>query len=276
MMRRIQDFLTLGVGEPVYPIEVVGYCDANKKVFENGKEYQPPIQIFYALPWQSKPEKRVYPMNMLFTLKTLHDQMEISLKRWFNQAENLKPVLDIYFSLLYREQIYSEFRFLGIVQSIETYHRRIWGGKYMQDDIFLTELYPKLVQSIPPGLDPGFKQSLKTGKLRYANEYSLRKRLHDLACHLTEYLPLQFLNDNVERDAFIDKVCNTRNYLTHYEPGLKENAAITGKELYELYKKLRVLVDALLLEEIGFEKEQIREMIKKNEYYVDLFNVPEQ
>ncbi len=131
------------------------------------------------------------------------------------------------------------------------------------------------MQVIPPDLDPGFKQSLKKGRLRYANEYSLRKRLHELAHHLAPYLPLRFLAESGDRNAFVEKATDTRNYLTHYDPELREKAATNGAELYELGKKLCAILDALLLEEIGFEQDQIREMLRKNSKYADLIAVQE-
>jgi hypothetical protein len=271
IMRRIQDFLTLGIGDPTYPVEIEGFTEVKKQVLDNGKEYYPPVQILYDRPWRIKSIRQSHPSQMLFTLKTLQGRLESCLSEWFSKAKTLKPVLDIYFSVLYREQIYIELRFLSIVQAVESYHRRVWGGKYMSDDDFLSELYPKLVQAIPADLDPGFTQSLRRGKLRYANEYSLRKRLKDLARHLAGFLQFGFLVNTIVRDAFIERVCDTRNYLTHYDPELVEKAATTGKEQYQLFEKLRAMLDALLLEQIGFEPGQIHEMIKKNRIFDDPF-----
>jgi ApeA N-terminal domain 1 len=59
-------------------------------------------------------------------------------------------------------------------------------------------------------------------------------------------------------------VNDTRNYLTHYSPELKERFATTGKEYYELADKLRALIEICLLEELGFEANMIYELIKKN------------
>jgi hypothetical protein len=163
IMRRIQDFLTLGIGNPTYPVEIECFTEVKKQAFDNGKEYYPPVQILYDRPWRIKPIQQSHPSKMLFTLKTLQGRLESYLNEWFSKAKTLKPVLDIYFSLLYREPIYAELRFLSTAQAVESYHRRMWGGKYMSDDVFLSELYPKLVQAIPDNLDPGFIQSLRGG-----------------------------------------------------------------------------------------------------------------
>mgnify|MGYP000956415083 CR=1 FL=1 len=273
-MRRIQDFLTLGAGEPVYPIEMEGYSESIKEKSKIGEEYSPPIQIIYDRPWQPKPGRQIHAYNMLFTLTSIEDQLITYLNNWFSKTDYLKPVLDIYFSILYREQIYTEFRFLGIVQAIEAFHRRMCGGKYQPDDEFRADLYQKLVKAIPPDLDPAFRTALIYGKLFYANQYSLRKRLLELGHHLGSYLPFSFLANSKKLQAFIDDVCKTRNHLTHNDQDSTYPIAKTGKELYALFIKLRVMLDALLLEVIGFGQEQIADILKKNRFYIKLLSEP--
>jgi hypothetical protein len=53
---------------------------------------------------------------------------------------------------------------------------------------------------------------------------------------------------------------------------LIKRAATIGEEQYGLYIRLQAMLDALLLEEIGFEPGRIHEMIKKNRLYDDLFD----
>ncbi len=272
VIRRIQDFLTLGVGIPVFPIEMEGYCASNYKVLENGKIFPFPIQIYYARPWQTKKARRIYPAEMVFTLKYLQNRLDYYLQNWFKKADDLKPVLDIYFSLLYRDDIYAEFRFLGLAQAIETYHRRMYGGKYQPDDEYIAGLYKQFLQAIPDEIDGSFRKSLVEGKLRYANEYSLRKRLQELIRSLQNILLFSFIADTTERNKFIDQVCNTRNYLTHYDIELQSKAATTGEEIYQLQIELRAILDALFLRDIGFAVDGINELLKKNRNYYKLFN----
>jgi hypothetical protein len=272
VIRRIQDFLTLGVGIPVFPIEMEGFCESNTQILENGKVYPYSIQIFYALPWQAKPMRRIYPTEMVFTLKYLQDRLEIFLQNWFAKSDDLKPVLDIYFSLLYRDDIYAEFRFLGLAQAIETYHRRMYGGKYQPDDEYIAGLYKRFLQVIPSDINRSFRKSLTEGKLRFANEYSLRKRLQELIRSLQNILLFPFIADTTERNKFIDQVCNTRNYLTHYDIELQSKAATTGEEIYQLQIELRAILDALFLRDIGFAVDGINELLNKNRNYYKLFN----
>lgn len=65
---------------------------------------------------------------------------------------------------------------------------------------------------------------------------------------------------------------DTRNYLTHYDSGLKAKTVTSGRELYTLALKLCVLMDASLMDEIGFESEEIRLLIRKNWEYSSLID----
>ena len=92
----------------------------------------------------------------------------------------------------------------------------------------------------------------------------MRKRLELLTAHITEIVLLKFIEDGNRQKAFAQKVSDTRNYLTHYSPELKEKSASAGKEYYELADKLKVIIEICLLEELGFEANTIHELIKKN------------
>ncbi|MEJ2597190.1 MAG: hypothetical protein P8Z00_02595 [Anaerolineales bacterium] len=268
--RRMQDLITLGVGEPVFPTGIVAVGCANKLILDNGKEINSPVQVFYTRPWRPKSSRTIYPQQMAFTLKAIRKRLDFYLTNWFLKAENLKPVLDIYFSLLYREDVYPDFRLLSLVQALDTYHRWRFGGKYQSDEVYLTGLYTKFLKCFTKDLDEDFRQNLEEGNLRYANEYSLRKRFIELTQHFDRNIPFQFLTIPKERNIFIERVCNTRNYLTYCNPVLTSKVAKTSKELYDLGEKLQALLEVLLLEEIGFEQAQIGEMIRRHRYYFEM------
>lgn len=267
IIRHIQNFLTLGMSKPTFVSEIVGTSNSakNENVFY-------PIKVYYpANGWIPNSPKLQY-FQMIFTLPMIEQELEKILNNWISNAERIKPVYDLYFSTLYNPSIYQEFKFLSLIQAVETYHRQIYGGKYQPDDIFHEGLYKVLVSAIPSDIDQDFRSSLKQGKLRYANEYSLRKRLQLLGEHLTKNLNINFLENQKLRSAFADKVADTRNYFTHYPPELKEKAAKTGKELHELNQKLRLILQVCFLEVLGFSWDKIIEIIKRNREYKDYFS----
>ena len=104
------------------------------------------------------------------------------------KSEIIEPVYNLYFAGFYKST-YPENEFLNLTQVLETYHRRIYGGKYQEDEIYLNGLYKSFVAAIPLEIDDDFRNGLEIGSLRHANEYSLKKEDHfTYRSHSEEYL----------------------------------------------------------------------------------------
>lgn len=102
--------------------------------------------------------------------------------------------------------------------------------------------------------------------MKYGNEFSLRKRLKEFFVKYQEILDRFIENKN----AFIEKVVNTRNYQTHHDKELKEHAA-NGKNLYHLTQKLDMCLKICLLTELGFNSEEIKALLSRNWRYQHKF-----
>ena len=151
--------------------------------------------------------------------------------------------------------MYLEHRFLSLIQAIESFHQRIYGGEYLSDENY-KKVYDTLVNAIPNGVKIDFKESLEN-KLKYGNEFSLRKRLKEIFDKYQEILNVFIENKN----TFIEKVVDTRNYQTYHDEDLKERSA-SGKKLYHLTQKLKILLEICLLTELGFSSEEIKGLYK--------------
>ena len=101
---------------------------------------------------------RLYPYDMLFTFKDISDRFEILLKNWFEKADTLGPVYDLYFGTLYNPRMYLQHQFLSLIQAIEVYHRRKFEGKYLSDDDY-EPIYEKFEEFINElAIEPFFKE----------------------------------------------------------------------------------------------------------------------
>jgi len=259
IMYQIQNFLTLGITEPVYPLAITGLTELNKKMIKD-KTHYPPVEIFYRLPDIPKTPKTLLPFDMFFTFKDISDRFESFLRNWFKKADLLEPVYDLYFGTFYNPRMYLEHRFLSLIQAIESFHQRIYGGEYLSDEEY-KPVYDALVNAIPDGVARDFKESLEN-KLKYGKEFSLRKRLKEI---FDEYQ--EILNDFIgNKIAFIDMVVDTRNYQTHHDKDLKKRAA-KGDDLYRLTQKLKVLLEICLLTELEFNSEEIKALFSRNRRY---------
>ena len=73
------------------------------------------------------------------------------------------------------------------------------------------------------------------------------------------------INDLIlDKTIFITNAANTRNYLTHYDPKLKDKS-VRNEELYNLIKKLELLAELCLLTEIGFSSKELKDIYSKHE-----------
>jgi hypothetical protein len=265
LVRRIQDFLSLAMVKPTFITSLQGVTESNKQAI-NGEVLHLPVDIYFAYPWLPVKTRAPHPIEMLFTLPDIEEHLGSYINNWLHKADTLTPVFNLYFATLYEPQVFLEFKFLSLAQAIETYHRRIIGGKYQTDEEYLAGLYKVLVNAVPHDLDGDFRQSLKEGKLKYANEYSLRRRLHELTIKYSSGIPFSFLSSKTARDRFIDKVCDTRNFLTHY-PAELESKSARGEELSVLVDQLKALLEVIFLEEIGLDIKVIRVMVSENKRY---------
>ena len=263
IMRHIQNFLSLGVTEPVCPLTVKGITESIKDM-----PYNLPVEveIYRHSPEVSKTPKTLYPQNMLFTFKDISDRFEIFLKNWFEKADTLGPVYDLYFGTLYNPRMYLQHQFLSLIQAIEAYHRRKFEGKYLSDDDYkpIYEKFEKFIKELD--IEPSFKKALES-KLKYGNEHSLRRRLKDL---FEKYKEVEddFIED---KDIFVNRVADTRNYLTHYDKNLMEKA-VDGEQLYYVTQQLKIVIVICLLSELGFNFKEIKNLLAKNRRYRCVFN----
>ncbi|NJE11887.1 HEPN domain-containing protein [Thermococcus sp. LS2] len=253
MVSLIQDFLSLGVGKSVYPLTTIGITIEGTKV-----------EVFYPIVGaHNTTADTVVPPKMPFTFKDISSRFEVVLRNWFKKAELLEPVYNLYFGTLHNPHTYLEHQFLSMVQAVESYHRRVYDGKYLPEEEY-EELYKVLVGAIPDDTKRDLKERLKA-YLKYGNEFSLRKRLKQIINQYKDILD-EYLED---RNKFIEDVVITRNYLTHYDKELKERAA-KDVELYYLTQKLRLLVMICLLAELGFDSNEIKNIVQRSAEYLNI------
>ena len=79
--------------------------------------------------------------------------------------------MDLYFTALYGKILHLEVKFLLLVQGLEALHRRESNGTEFDRQEF-EQLCEIVINSAPQS-----KQEFLRGRLHYANEISLRKRL---------------------------------------------------------------------------------------------------
>jgi hypothetical protein len=130
-------------------------------------------------------------------------------------------------------------------------------GKYMDDRSYHDGLRKRLWESIPtpPEISADFRASLNI-KLNYLREFSLKKRLKDLAKKHTDILEIFIGNP----EEFSATVSDLRNKLTHPSEG-GTKAETDYRKLLGFSEKMALLIEVCFLSEIGFTHDRVKEII---------------
>lgn len=247
----LRNFLSLATSQPVYPLVLKGKT-AENKIIENSQEKFPTVLIYYNFVDMPEKPRNVVRENMFFSFDDISANLEICLKNWFSKADNLEPVYNLYFGLVYTKHVYINQEFQSLIHGLESYHRLMIGGTDA-----LKEEYEKKINNILQNCPQEHKDWLKE-ELRYGNELTLKRRLEVLL----ERFPDVLENYPIEGKKFIRRIVDTRNYLTHYDKQLKPRIANDDEKII-LNKRMMILLEACLLYELGFSEEKIKILIQR-------------
>lgn len=242
--RTLQDFITLSTGKEVQASTLIGRLEREDQPGYND------VEILFSTGSDLKLPDSLHPNKANFVLADIIDDFSKVMDNWFLHYEELEPVYNLYFSTQYNSEMYLQNQFLSLTQAIETYHRRELGGQYLSESEF-EEFYDDLCEMIPDQFDESFQDHLERGTFKYANEYSLRKRLSELVTeqkNILEELPMDV-------EGSVNEIVNTRNYLTHYDESISPRA--DTDELYPLILRLRAILETVLLSNLGIPEDQI-------------------
>jgi hypothetical protein len=244
-IRLLQNLLTLLMGGATFPLRVT----------LNGTTSHEEIKFFFHSPF-GKVTEPVLPVRLLTLFPSIESRFGTVLTQWFNKQEMLESVCELFFGITYNDFLYMRFRFLGLVQALETYCRSVQPGQYLDEEKW-EPIAEAMLAAIPKGsLSDDHLNSLRSGRLKYGYQYSLRKQLQHLFKSL-EPETVKMVSD--KPFEFCEDVVATRNYYTHYTSEL-ELKAFPEVDLYWVCERLRVLLTIVLFREIGLEESLVRQI----------------
>ncbi|MGE0082950.1 MAG: HEPN domain-containing protein [Desulfococcaceae bacterium] len=252
-----QELLTLFIGEPVYQRDIKAIINIEDNNDKNKRIY---IQIFFSQSERTIKDK-IEPEDMITNLSFVAKYLPKIFENWFQKSSIFRPVCSLFFGTFFNKKTYIEFHFLGLMQAIESYHRTIENGKYVEEDKY-QEYYNIILDSIPKEIPNDLKNSLKS-RLKYGNEHSLRKRVKDTLKNLHEET-IKTIFPNLK--DFSNQIIDTRNYLTHYSEELREKA-LQSSELFYVTQRLTALITLLLLKQMGMPEQDIIQGIKTSKKF---------
>lgn len=220
---------------------------------------------YHASPHYRKDEhQRRSPARCLFRLADLQDRARAVFTAWLDHAELLRRSRALYFSGAYGEG-FVEARFLPLSQAVEAFHRCLHGGLYMDQAAYDERVLPPLRAAIPTDLDRSHRQAL-AARLKWGNEFSLRRRLTDLVADHDAALACVTGGDP---RRFVDPIVSYRNDFTHHPTG--EQAIPRderfGEDVVRLNYVLRSLLEFCFLKVMGFSAAEIQSFVQRCETY---------
>jgi len=195
---------------------------------------------------------------MAFLLSDVDRRFQHHMRQWFRLRDELRLVLDLYFSTLHVSRGFMQTRFMNYVQAIEGYHRRRLARLMYSDTEFQTHR-DTIVASAPTNLRPLAKKALAS----HVNEVNLSERIADVLLVLGDAGSSVLTSGQRSGKRFAMRVAEIRNIYAHV---LDEPEPKPG-ELVTLTYQVKTLVEALLLREVGFSPSNIDGMLRQSGKY---------
>ena len=255
---KIVDLLCFTINEKVYLDSMS--ATSNEMIRDHGNGITQPTEIDIYDPnlfYYSKDQPKIDRDRMLFRFSDIQDDAEEMINKWIDSYEDYKNAFDLYFLAQLKPQPSLEVKFLTLAQGLEVYHRSV-----SSDDAAemgeVKHKYKELVQDLIEQYPDEEDRKWLEGKLEHLNDVSLGKRIKELINPFKE-----ILGNSKERGKLAYKIAVTRNYLTHRNSDLEQEAA-KGKDLLILCLKLELLFELHFLNLMGFSPEKIESRVNNS------------
>ena len=225
------------------------------------------LQLVYNQVGQYDRKDLIVP-EMLLPYEMVKVEFPAMVEQWFERAEQAVLATNIFFGSQDMHLPTVDIRFLAAAQAAESYHRSLGIGLYMEQAAY-DAAAQELDKHIPACIQGDHRHSLRN-RLKYGNEYSLRKRLADMFSRIPEATRRRIAG-NV--DGFVTKIVNTRNYHTHYDHAQQANV-FDGKDMYAAAERLRILVTANLLHDLGIKDENLTAVLERRREFAHWLSQP--
>ena len=245
VLRKVKNFICLAFDRTVSFTSITG------SQREPDAPYTPrdTVDIYGRFDPYDLPKEEISAGNFLISFQEMAHGIHEYLPRWLERYEEYEPTFNLYFAVAANRHMHLEGGFLFLVHGIESLHRRSSSETQMPAEEF-NSLLESILQSTPAA-----RRRWARERLRYANELSLRSRIKQMVTPFND-----LFGTESARTAFISRVVSTRNYLTHYDEGIKNQAVTDAGELLRLHSKLEALVQLHLLRLLEIDNDHIREM----------------
>lgn len=179
------------------------------------------------------------PSDFFMSRASISVPLAKCISDWFDVAPRVERPASLAMSIMASDNLWLHMEFLSLIQVLEGFHRSLYNGDYLSD-VAYKDVRTALQAAIPSTVAPDHRAALMS-RIRYGNQYSLRKRLGKLEALLSENIRghLFGMAKSVPT-SWID----TRNYYTHWDDELR-SGILNSQEMYYANVRLRNFICTL-------------------------------
>lgn len=262
-MFSLQKLLTLLTGHSIYAKNIsFRGLEEIENIAGMERRQNKKYKWFYNQVNEVKIKEKINSYDFTIQYPEISELFPCIVNNWFEKESNLDVVYDLYTNEFYKIMHLTS-TFLNYVQAIEVYHRRSYDGKIINEeeyDAFKQVMTQFIENEAPKDLKPKL-----LGSLPHGNERSLNYRLKQLARSLQRDTKLFLFNSSSSVPSHLfQRIIDTRNYLTHYDPNNKN--IIEVEDRYYAIQILKAFMTVLLFKELGMSEEFILYKLREDSH----------
>lgn len=207
--------------------------------------------------------KRKSTGHMLILRSDFGGREAEAIGNWLGESQRLHDTIVLYLSGVYGSG-FLETKLLALTQAVEAFHRQFRAGVYMDQQVFDTDVFRPLKVAIPKAVSSAHRDAIKS-RLRFANEYSQRRRFQELFEEYEEVLALLVENPK----SLVSPIVDHRNEFTHF-PVLEPEQMIRSHDPMKVIRYnwvLRLLLEACLMSRMGFSVPETKGIVQRSSAY---------
>lgn len=190
------------------------------------------VSILFAAERTEVPLRR-NPSDYFMSRGSISVPLVDCIANWFDIVSRVEQPASLAKSIMASKNLWLHMEFLSLIQVLEGFHRSLHDGEYLDSEDYDT-VRSTLQGAIPSIVSSDHRAALKS-RIRYGNQYSLRKRLGELASSLSECIRGHLFGFSGSLPA---SWLDTRNYYTHWDEELRPGI-LNIQDMYYANVRLR-------------------------------------
>ncbi|BBK77770.1 ApeA N-terminal domain 1-containing protein [Clostridium butyricum] len=203
------------------------------------------------------------PYDIFIRYSDIKENFKDIVERWYKNKEKIQPIVDYLSYLIEEDKFVVPLTFMTTIQAIEAFHRRTRNNVKINEDEHEIKV-SRILNSLSNEDDIEWLSEI----LKYTNEPALPKRLKEM---FKEVKFLVAIPSKI-RDKLCWKICNTRNYYTHFSEDKKKDI-MSIDEMFSLTNYLKLILRVLIFKDLEISDEDISNRLEEvdDEKYVIKF-----